>query len=258
MPPGKLLILGGTTEAAELASAALAAFGACEARGACEATGIDVITSLAGRLPPRRTIPGRTRIGGFGGAPGLVHYLEQEGIDAVIDATHPFAATISAHACAACSQTGIPRLALVRPPWQPAPGDRWREVASLAEAARLLPGIARRAFLTTGPGGIEAFSAAAGVWFLVRVFAPPAAPLLLPRHAVIVERPPFTLASELALFRRHRIDTLVTKQSGGPTEAKLAAAREAGAEVIMVRRPPPPPGAVAASVAEAIDWLRQA
>jgi precorrin-6A/cobalt-precorrin-6A reductase len=245
VPPRKLLILGGTSEAAALASAALEA-------------GVDVITSLAGRLAPRRTLPGRTRIGGFGGVPGLVRYLEQEGIDAVIDATHPFAATMSAHASAACSQAGIPRLALVRPPWQPAPDDRWREVASLAEAAALLPGIARRAFLTTGPGGIGAFSAAPNVWFLVRVFAAPAQPLPLPRHAVIVERPPFTLASELALFRRHRIDTLVTKQSGGPTDAKLAAAREAGAEVIMVRRPPPPPGAVASSVAEALGWLRQA
>ena len=87
---------------------------------------------------------------------------------------------------------------------------------------------------------------------------PPPLPLPLPRHATIVERPPFTLASELALFRRHRIDTLVTKQSGGPTEAKLAAAREAGAEVIVVRRPPPPPGMVAPSVAEALGWLRQA
>ena len=247
MPPRKLLILGGTTEAAELARTVAEAFG----------TGIDVITSLAGRLAPRRTIPGRTRIGGFGGVAGLVHYLEQEGIDAVIDATHPFAATISAHACTACSQAGVPRLALVRPPWQPVPGDRWREVADLAEAAALLPRIARRAFLTTGPGGIEAFSAVPGVWFLVRVFAAPATPLPLPRHATLVERPPFTLASELALFRRHRIDTLVTKQSGGPLEAKLAAAREAGAEVIMVRRPPPPPGMVVPSVAEALGWLRQ-
>jgi precorrin-6A/cobalt-precorrin-6A reductase len=245
MPPRKLLILGGTTEAAELASAAFEA-------------GVDVITSLAGRLAPRRTIPGRTRIGGFGGVPGLVRYLEQEGVDAVIDATHPFAATMSAHACAACRQAGVPRLALVRPPWRPMPGDRWREVADLAEAAALLPHIARRAFLTTGPGGIEAFSAATSVWFLVRVFAAPATPLSLPRHAVIVERPPFTLASELALFRRHRIDTLVTKQSGGPTDAKLAAAREAGAEVIMVRRPPPPAGMGASSVAEALGWLRQA
>jgi precorrin-6A/cobalt-precorrin-6A reductase len=243
--PRKLLILGGTTEAAELAGAAFEA-------------GVDVITSLAGRLEPRRTLPGRTRIGGFGGVPGLVRYLEQESIDAVIDATHPFAATISAHACTACSQASVRRLALVRPPWQPMPGDRWREVADLAEAAAVLPRIARRAFLTTGPGGIEAFSAAHGVWFLVRVFAAPATPLPLPRHATIVERPPFTLDSELALFRRHRIDTLVSKQSGGPTDAKLAAAREAGAEVIMVRRPPPPPGIVAPSVAEALGWLRQA
>jgi precorrin-6A/cobalt-precorrin-6A reductase len=241
------LILGGTTEACALAHAVIETFGAA----------IDVVTSLAGRIAPRHQIPGRLRVGGFGGVPGLVRYLEEERIDAVIDATHPFAAAISANACAACTLAGIPRLALVRPPWQPAPGDRWRETGSMAEAAALLRGRARRAFLTTGPGGIAAFSAVGAVWFLVRVFTPPPAPLDLSRHAVIVARPPFTVASELALFRRHRIDTLVTKQSGGPIEAKLAAAREAGAEVIMVRRPPPPPGEVVVSVPQALGWLRQ-
>lgn len=245
MPPRTLLILGGTTEAAALARAVADA----------GSGGIDVVTSLAGRLAPRGDIPGRVRIGGFGGALGLARYIEEERIAAVIDATHPFAALISAHAAAACAEAGIPRLALVRPPWRPEPGDRWREVDDFAEAARLVSRIGRRAFLTTGPGGVAAFAGAADVWFLVRVFAPPASPLPLPRHAVIVARPPFTLDSERTLFARHRIDTLVTKQSGGPTEAKLAAAREAGVNVIMVRRPPPPPGRVVSSVAEALAWL---
>ena len=257
MPPKRLLILGGTTEAAALARAVGDTFPAQTSETETSGGRIDVVTSLAGRIAPRRDIPGRLRIGGFGGIPGLVQYLEAERIDAVVDATHPFAARISANACAACTESGTARLALVRPPWQPARGDRWREVGSLADAAALLPGSARRAFLTTGPGGIAAFAPISTVWFLVRVFTPPATPLALPHHDVIVARPPFTLASELALLRRHRIDTLVTKQSGGPLEAKLAAARQVGAEVVMVRRPPPPPGAVVSSVQQALDWLRQ-
>ncbi len=240
------MILGGTTEAAVLAGAVADTFG----------PRIDVITSLAGRLAPRQQLPGRTRIGAFGGIPGLVRYLQEERIDALIDATHPFAATMSAHACAACAESGTARLALVRPPWQPTAEDRWHEACDLNQAAALLPGLGRRVFLTTGPGGIAAFTPIRTVWFLVRVFATPTEPFALPQHSVIVQRPPFTILSELALLKTHRIDTLVTKQSGGPTEAKLLAARQAGIPVIMVRRPPPPPGSVVASVAQALDWLR--
>lgn len=247
MPPRRLLILGGTTEAAALARAVAGTLG----------PGIDVITSLAGRIAPRQDIPGRTRIGGFGGIPGLVRYLQEERIDAVIDATHPFAATMSAHACAACAESGIPRLALVRPPWQPIAEDRWHEAGDLNEAAALLPGLGRRVFLTTGPGGIAAFTTIRTVWFLVRVFATPAVPFDLPQHTVIVQRPPFTVPSERALLKAHRIDTLVTKQSGGPTDAKLLAARQARIPVIMVRRPPPPPGEIVDSVPQALDWLCQ-
>lgn len=257
MPARRLLILGGTTEAAALARAVDDRFG----------PEIDVITSLAGRLAPNQQLsgqqlsgqqlPGRTRIGGFGGIPGLVRYLQEERIDAVIDATHPFAATMSDHACAACSEVGIPRLALVRPPWQPSPEDCWHEASGLNEGAALLPDLGRRAFLTTGPGGIGAFATIRTVWFLVRVFTAPEVPFCLPQYTVIVQRPPFTVASELALLKAHRIDTLVTKQSGGPTEAKLLAARQAGIPVIMVRRPPPPPGEIVDSVPQALDWLCQ-
>jgi precorrin-6A/cobalt-precorrin-6A reductase len=246
-----LLILGGTTEAAELARRAIAELG----------QRLDVITSLAGRLPSRPDLPGRLRIGGFGGAAGLGAYLAAERIDLLVDATHPFAAVISRHAAEACRVHGVPRLMLVRPAWQPGPGDRWLQTSTLGEAARLLPGIARRVFLTTGSSGIETFAdAASGLWFLVRLFTTPAVPLPLPNYETIVARPPFTREGERELLLRHRIDTLVTKNSGGPTAAKLAAARDLGLPVVMIRRPPVQAGDAAETVErvyDALAWLRR-
>lgn len=240
----RLLILGGTHEAAALAEAASAAF-----------PDLEVISSLAGRTDTPRTLPGRIRVGGFGGADGIAGCLRDERIDLVIDATHPFAAVISAHAAEACAATGTPRLLLLRPPWQPQPGDRWDDVADRAEAARLVAATSRRAFLTLGPGDLAAFSGLAHVFFLVRLIQPPAEPPPLAHHDLVVGRPPFSLDEERALFARHGIDTLVTKQSGGATEAKLAAAREVGAKVVMIRRPEKPIGERVATVAEAMAWL---
>ena len=246
--PKRLLILGGTSEAAQLARRAVAEFG----------DRLDVTTSLAGRLPSRPNLPGRMRVGGFGGAVGLAAHLAAERIDLLVDATHPFAAAISGNAAEACAMIGVPRLRLIRPEWHPGPDDRWLEAASLAESAKLLPGIARRVFLTTGSGGIEAFAAASGVWFLVRLFAPPSKPLTLREHETIVARPPFSREGERALMLRHCIDTLVTKNSGGPTEAKLAAARDLGVRVVMICRPPPPDGhadEAAENIGDAVTWI---
>ncbi len=200
----RLLILGGTTEAAELARRAVVAF----------AGQLDVITSLAGRLPNHPDLPGRLRVGGFGGAAGLSRYLQAERIDLLVDATHPFAAAISHNAAEACAALGVPRLTLVRPPWRPGQGDCWLEVDSLEQAAASLAAIGRRVFLTTGQGGIEAFSENSGCWFLVRLFTPPDRPLPLPDHETIVARPSFTREGERELMRRHRIDAMVTKNSG--------------------------------------------
>jgi precorrin-6A/cobalt-precorrin-6A reductase len=185
----------------------------------------------------------------------MVAALRELRIDLVVDATHPFAAVISANAAEACTVADVPRLSLIRPPWRPEPGDNWLEVDSLAAAAVALPGIARRAFLTVGAGGIESFRTVAGVWFLVRLFEPPAAPLPLADHHVVISRPPFDLEGEAALFAKHRIDTLVSKQSGGPTDAKLAAAREMGARVVMVRRPAAPSGERVETVEAALAWI---
>jgi cobalt-precorrin-5B (C1)-methyltransferase len=236
----KVLILGGTTEAAELAR---------------RLSGVPFVTSLAGRTRAPAALPGEVRVGGFGGTPGLAAYLEAEDIGTVIDATHPFAATISHHAEAACRLRPTPRLMLVRPPWEPQPGDRWVEVDDMLAAVAAIPKGAR-VFLTVGRQEMAEFAARTDAWFLVRVIDPPESPM--PGFTFITGRGPFDLTAERDLLARHRIDTIVTKNSGGAASyPKLEAARELGLTVIMVRRPAPPPGDTVGTVDEALDWLKR-
>ncbi|MFE1313044.1 cobalt-precorrin-6A reductase [Streptomyces sp. NPDC058755] len=228
-----ILILGGTAEARRLA-ADLAA-----------RPGVRVTTSLAGRVARPSTRVGEVRIGGFGGAEGLADWLRTHGVDAVVDATHPFAESITANAARAATATGVPTVVLRRPGWSPGPGDRWYEVASLAAAAEALPGLGRRVFLTTGRLGLAAFAHLTDLHFVVRSVDPPEAPLP-PHTEMILARGPFTLAEETELLRALAIDVLVTKDSGGDaTAAKLTAARELGLPVVVVRRPPLPDGVTA-------------
>jgi len=242
----ELLILGGTGEAAALARTALARFG----------DALGVTTSLAGRTERPGPLPGRVRIGGFGGAAGLAAYLVEHGADRLIDATHPFADRISTQARLACEEARVPRLQLLRPPWRRQPLDQWIEVDSMAAAAEVVGRVGRRAFLTVGAGEIACFSAATGVRFLVRLVDPPRRPLPLRFYEVVVGRGPFTLAQERHRLERHAIDVLVCKASGGAaTEAKIVAAREFGVPVVMVRRPPREPGDAVETVAAALDWL---
>ncbi|OHC74971.1 MAG: cobalt-precorrin-6A reductase [Rhodospirillales bacterium RIFCSPLOWO2_12_FULL_58_28] len=244
----KLLILGGVAEAADLARKASVAL-----KGK-----VEVITSLAGRLKHRPDIPGRVRFGGFGGVEGLIDYLKDEAVDFVIDATHPFAETISGHAYVACLSSGVPRLSLIRPPWQAPPHAKWIEMDSLEEVASALPRISRRAFLTVGKGGIEAFSTVKGVWFLVRLIEEPDAPLPLADYQLVTGRPPHTVESERALIDDYGIDALIAKQSGGHMgEAKIIAACEAGIAVVAVSRPPPEPGESVETAEEAMAWLKE-
>lgn len=243
--PKQLLILGGTAEARQLAEAATARFRAALA----------VTTSLAGRTQAAAPVAGSVRRGGFGGATGLRDYLRAARIDLVIDATHPFAAQISNSAQAACRDAAVPLLALTRPPWRPAPGDRWIEVDSAAAAAALLPARGKRVFLTIGRRDLDAFAGIAGVYFLVRLIEPPPAPLPLD-CGLIFGRGPFALAQERIIIERHAIDLLVTKASGGAaTAAKLAAARAVGIPVVMLRRPDDSGGASVERVEDAVKWL---
>jgi precorrin-6A/cobalt-precorrin-6A reductase len=225
-----ILILGGTTEARELAAELTAL------------PEVKVTTSLAGRVSRPGALAGDVRIGGFGGAEGLAAWLREHHVDAVVDATHPFAESITVNAARAGEVSGVPVVVLRRPGWQPEPGDHWHTVASLAEAADVLPGLGRRVLLTTGRLGLAAFAHLAQLHFLVRSVEPPEPPMP-PDVDVLLARGPFTVADESALLREHRIDVVVTKDSGGAaTAAKLTAAREAGVPVVVVRRPGLPEG----------------
>jgi len=238
----RILILGGTGEARELAAG-------------LTADGADVLSSLAGRVSNPRLPDGPVRIGGFGGADGLAVFLRAERITHLVDATHPFAAQITANAAAAAAAARVPRLVLRRPGWRADPS--WRlvpDIGAAAAAVRDWPGEA--VFLTTGRRDLSAFAADGGHQFLVRTVDPPEGPVP-PRMTLLLDRGPYTVDRESALIRSHRIGLLVTKDSGGPmTSAKLTAARDLGVAVLVVERPPLPPGsAVAATVAEVRRWL---
>ncbi len=238
----RLLILGGTGEARELAGVLAGV------------PGLTVTSSLAGRVGDLRLPAGDVRIGGFGGAAGLASWLRGSGVDAVVDATHPFASRITAAAVSACGEAGVPLLVLRRPSWEPVSGDRWIGVDSLAEAASALP--ADRVFLTIGRQGVGVF-AGLSHWFLIRSVEP-AGPPLPARYDTVLDRGPFTVAGEIELMRRHAVGVVVTKNSGGAmAAAKLTAAHELGLPVVVVRRPPLPSsaGPVVSTVAEAAGWV---
>jgi precorrin-6A/cobalt-precorrin-6A reductase len=243
--PLTVLVLGGTGEGYDLA-AALA-----------DQPGIRTISSLAGRTSAPRLPPGEVRIGGFGGAEGLAAYLVARAIGAVIDATHPFAATIGRNAAAACAAAGVPLLRLERPAWRPAAGDDWIEVEEWDAAVAFIASQARRVLLAVGRRELSPFAGIDAVWFLVRSVDMPDPMPPFRQLEILLARGPFTVAGERDLLRAKRIDTIVCKNSGGDaTAAKLAAARELGIRVVMKRRPPRPDLPAVASVAAALAWLR--
>jgi precorrin-6A/cobalt-precorrin-6A reductase len=243
----RLLILGGTAEARELAALAVEEF----------RDQLDVTTSLAGRTADPVPVKGHIRRGGFGGASGLAAFLRDEHIDLIIDATHPFATQISRHAVTAAAEVELPHLALLRPAWCAADGDRWIEVSDAAAAAVRLSSLGHRVWLTVGSGELAAFADLPDTWFLIRRVEPPARPIELARHHLILGRGPFALADERRLIAEYRIDALVCRASGGVgSEAKLVAAREAGLPVVMIARPPQSSTLTVESPEAALEWLR--
>lgn len=236
----KILILGGSAEARELAGRLAPRF--------------DVTTSLAGRVNNPAVPAGALRIGGFGGEVGLRKWLVDNSIDAVLDATHPFAATITENAVAACDRLGIPHLVLRRPPW---PAGDATVVSSAAEAkdAVAAQGFSR-VFLTSGRSSIGAFLFS-DAWFLIRVVEPMSADELPERHHLLLSRGPYTVAAETELMRQYEIEVLVTKNSGGSmTSAKLEAAAALNIPVVMIDRPALPENvSTVATVDEAQQWV---
>jgi precorrin-6A/cobalt-precorrin-6A reductase len=242
----RVLLLGGTGDAAQLAARAVAL------------PDVEVITSLAGRVRHPATLAGQVRIGGFGGVAGLLDCMREQHIDLLIDATHPFATHMSHQAAAAAQACGLPHVMLVRPPWEPADGDRWLVVESLAAAVAILPGVARRVFLTIGRQELAAFAPLQGLWFLMRMIDPPVPDTPVPPGTLILERGPFTLEDERQLLATYAIEAIVSKNSGGnATYAKLIAARELGLPVVMIQRPPMPAGEQVTDVEQAFVWLEK-
>jgi precorrin-6A/cobalt-precorrin-6A reductase len=243
----RILILGGTAEARRLAERL--------------ATRADLATmlSLAGRTasPAAQAVP--VRVGGFGGADGLADYLSEQRIDALIDATHPYAANISANAVRAAAQARIPFLMLRRPPWTQVAGDCWIEVGGVNEAVTALGDAPRRVFLTLGRKELAPFASAPRHHYLVRSVDPVDPPLAVPHARYITARGPFAEADERALLDQHRIDVIVAKNSGGgATYGKIAAARALCLPVILLRRPALPAAATVETVEEALAWVDHA
>ncbi len=220
---------------------------------------LDVTLSLAGRTasPARQPVP--VRVGGFGGAAGLADYLFRERIGALIDATHPYAAMISANAAAAAQKANVRFVTLRRPPWVAVAGDRWIEVNTVVEAVQALGKSFRRVFVTLGRNELAPFTAAPQHTYLIRSVDPVDPPLLLPRASYVTGRGPFAEAADRALMATHWIDVVVAKNSGGSaTYGKIAAARAVGIEVILLRRPPVPEAPSVATVEEVLAWLDHA
>ena len=238
-----IVILGGTAEARQLASMLVA-------------DGVDVVSSLAGRVRRPNLPPGRVRIGGFGGVDGLAEYLQLQPAAALVDATHPFAATISENAVQAASRTGTPLIRLERPGWTDHPrASSWIWVRDAA-AARAVADSARRPFLTTGRQSLTEFGPWADRDVLVRLVDPPAKPLP-ERWTVIMSRGPYSYSDERQILSEYAIDVLLSKDSGGAhTVAKLDAAGDLGIPVVIIARPDHPPVRVLSTVAEVAAWCR--
>jgi precorrin-6A/cobalt-precorrin-6A reductase len=237
----RILILGGTTEARQAAEKLAAV------------PELDVTLSLAGRTenPVRQPVP--VRVGGFGGADGLARHLAKQRIDLLIDATHPYAARISANAAKAARAAGVAILALRRPGWEQGEGDRWTFADDVADAVRALGRASRRVFLSIGRQEVDAFAAASQHFYLVRSVDPVEPPLAVPDVRYILARGPFAEEAERALLTENRIDVLVSKDSGGAASyGKIAAARALGIEVVMIRRPELPQVPSASSVRELV------
>lgn len=238
-----VLLLGGTTEASALA-------------GLLAAEGIAATLSYAGRTEKPRPQPVPVRVGGFGGVAGLAAYLREHGVTHLVDATHPFAATMSRHAVEAARQARVPIVALTRPGWEPVAGDRWTCVKDIEGAVAALDGEARRVMLALGRMHVDAFAACPQHHYLLRFVDTPDQLPALPHHTLVVDRGPFCAEGDSALMQRHAIDLVVCKNAGGTgAEAKLIAARQLGLPVVMIDRPAVPARTELHSLEEVLHWL---
>jgi precorrin-6A/cobalt-precorrin-6A reductase len=244
----RLLVIGGTGDAAKLVRLVAGKFG----------SRLEITTSLAGRTCFPTPLPCDVRIGGFGGASGLARWITENGVELVIDATHPFSAVMSENTRAACKATGARRLVLGRAQWTPKIDDRWHSVKDVAAAARLVPKLGQRPFLTVGGGDVSCFSVLGSMRVVVRLIDKPSEPLPLANYELVLGRGPFELAQEEKLLKKHKVDVVVAKNSGGQaTYAKIEAARKAQIPVIMIERPPVVKGERVEQLSCAVSWIEE-
>jgi precorrin-6A/cobalt-precorrin-6A reductase len=240
----RVLILGGTTEASELA------------RLMAGDDRFKATLSLAGRTSSPRPQPLPIRVGGFGGVTGLLRFLVGQEIEAVIDATHPYAAQISANVLAACGESRVPLLSVVRPPWQAEPTDRWQPVPSTQAAVAALGATRRSVFVSVGRQDLPLFALAPQHRYVARLIERPAEARLPPDLVLLHQRGPFDRTAERDLLQREKIEVLVSKNSGGSaTYPKIEAARALGLPVIMIARPAKPAGEIVTGATDALHWL---
>ncbi len=243
--PKSVLILGGTGDARHLADKLVDTFG----------DDLRVITSLAGRTTSPRQPKGEIREGGFGGAEGLAKYLEETKINAVIDATHPYAAQISRHGVEASNSVGIPLVLLDRPVWAQDPDDNWTHVPDIKVAADALES-ANTVLITNGIQNLDAFKHVHGPKILVRLLEHPKTELPIKDAEIVIGRPPYNLNDEVTLFKLLGVDTLVTKNAGGDaTRAKIDAARALGIRVVVIDRPNTPTANTVTNIDDAVSWV---
>lgn len=218
--------------------------------------GVPTTLSYAGRVERPKSQPVPVRIGGFGGIDGLARYLRDNDVTHLVDATHPFAATISANAVVAARQTGIAHIALTRPPWKAGAGDRWQMVADIDAAVATLAGPSRRVMLALGRMHVDAFAAQPQHHYLLRFVDAPISAPRLPRHSIVLDRGPFTVDGDTRLMQDHAIDMVICKNAGGRgAQAKLIAARTLGLPVVMINRPLLPPRLETHDIDDVVRWL---
>lgn len=246
--PDRILILGGTYEAANLAETLNKIF----------QDRLEIIYSLAGRIEPVRETTIAVRIGGFGGCPGLIKFIKSEKIKFIIDATHPFADKISRNAYDASVATKIPRLTLIRPCWDLPAGAKFIEVDDMRHAADTIEIFSKRVLVTTGKNNLDQLNKLTGIHFFIRVFEKTKNEKNTENFTFFTGCPPFDIDQEQALLEEHNIDTLLTKQSGGTqTVPKIIAAFRKKIPIVIIRRPLPEPGEIVNNIEEAIIWLKR-
>ena len=214
-----------------------------------------LIASLAGITKEPIMIAEKMRFGGFGGQSGLIKFIKANNIHCVIDATHPFAINISSNARLVCNQIHIPYLLFERPPWIKTTNDNWFEIDSESE---LLPYLSdgELIFIASGRQSVAYFKSNKNIKLICRQIDDPGIPFPYGNGSYLIGRPPFSLESEIKLFKELNIDWLLMKNSGGSqSEAKLIAARKLGVKVGMINRPNNFRGDSYSDTTKVIKWL---